>query len=128
MSKSNDFGPGANELLNGTCVHATSSFEKPSFFATAYATALSYPCPLRGSLTCHGLCGVPPYQGGKAGLSVPIVSFPALTRLRSLLAQLLLVVDEPPPLLFVVPQAAASRTTSSATTARPSVLFMPRLP
>ena len=35
MSKSKFFGPGAYEELNGTTVHFTSSFEKPSFFATA---------------------------------------------------------------------------------------------
>jgi hypothetical protein len=39
MSKSNGFLPGANALLNGTYVHDTWLFEKPSCFATAYATA-----------------------------------------------------------------------------------------
>src|SRR5204862_3161644 len=111
MSKSKDFEPGANELLNGTCFQVTSAFENPSFFATANATALSYPWPLRGSLTCQGLCGVPPYHGGKAGLSVPTVSFPAVTRLRSFLAQLLEAVDAA---FFVVPQPAASPATTSA--------------
>ena len=39
MSKSNGFLPGRNELLNGTTVHFTADFAKPSWRATAYATA-----------------------------------------------------------------------------------------
>src|SRR5690242_6363746 len=123
MSKSKDFGPGAYELENGTCFQSTSLLEKPSCFATAYATALSKPCPLRGSLTFHGFFGVPPNHGGKAGLSVPTVSFPAETRFRSLFAQLEL---EPPPevFFFVEPQAAASAATSSAKSATRSALML----
>ena len=39
MSKSNFFGPGAYDALNGTLVHVTADRSKPSCFATAYATA-----------------------------------------------------------------------------------------
>ena len=39
MSKSNGFLPGRNELLNGTTVHFTFAFGKPSCDAIAYATA-----------------------------------------------------------------------------------------
>src|SRR5436190_21332817 len=123
MSKSNDFEPGANELLNGTCFQVPSAFENPSFFATAYATALSYPWPLRGSLPCQGLCGVPPYHGGKAGLSVPTVSFPAVTRLRSPLAQLLEPVEA---VFFVVPHPAASPARANASATSPSIFVMPQ--
>ena len=35
MSKSNDFLPGEYERLNGTYVHSTCDFGKPSCFATA---------------------------------------------------------------------------------------------
>ncbi len=49
MSKSNFFGPGAYDELNGTTVHFTSFSAKPSWSATAYATALSKPLPLVGS-------------------------------------------------------------------------------
>ena len=35
MSKSNFFGPGAYEVLNGTTIQFTSSLVKPSCFATA---------------------------------------------------------------------------------------------
>src|SRR5438874_1948415 len=105
MSKSNFFGPGANEVENGTTTHPTSLFGKPSFPATAYATAPSNPCPERGSLTFQGAFAVPPNHGGNAGLSVPTVSFPAFTSWRSDLAQLvaevcsgpvLALLDEPP--------------------------------
>lgn len=41
MSKSNFFGPGANEASKGSTVHFTCYFEKPSCLAIAYATALS---------------------------------------------------------------------------------------
>src|SRR5262249_61948640 len=73
MSKSNFFGPGANDVLNGTTIQFTSLFAKPSCFATAYATALSKPWPERGSLTFHGDFSLPPNHGGDAGLCVPPV-------------------------------------------------------
>src|SRR6266508_173496 len=81
MSKLKSFGPSLNELSNGTTTHETSSVVKPSWSPTAYATALSKPLPVEGSLISHfEPDGVPPSnQGGKAGLSVPIVSWPALT-------------------------------------------------
>ena len=41
MSKSNFFGPGAYELLNGSYAQVTWDLGKPSWAATAYATALS---------------------------------------------------------------------------------------
>src|SRR6187200_872331 len=82
MSKSKLFGPGAKALLNGVYTHCTSFFANPSRFATAYATADSKPLPVFGSLIFHfEPFGVPPpYHGGKAGLSVPMVSLPSLTR------------------------------------------------
>ena len=40
--------PGRNELLKGTALQETWPLEKPSCFATAYATADSYPWPLAG--------------------------------------------------------------------------------
>src|SRR3954447_25551786 len=116
MSKSNFFGPGAKDVLNGTTIHFTSFLANPSLRATAYASADSKPWPERGSLTFHGDFSLPPNHGGKAGLSVPTVSWPALTRLRALLAQGL-------PLLEVVacdeleldpPQPASARTTTRA--------------
>src|SRR3954451_10983837 len=80
MSKSNDFGPGANDLLKGTNVHFTCALPNPSFFAIAYATADSYPLPVDGSLIFHlDVFVPPPNHGGKAGLSVPIVSWPSVT-------------------------------------------------
>src|SRR5690349_24829634 len=81
MSKSNGFLPGANERLNGTYVHSTDDREYPSCLAMAYATADSKPLPVDGSLIFHfePLTSPPPYHGGYAGLSVPIVSFPSLT-------------------------------------------------
>ena len=76
MSKSKLFWPGLNDWSNGTTTHSTSFFAKPSCSATAYATAPSKPWPFAGSLISHfEPLGVPPSnQGGKAGLSVPIVS------------------------------------------------------
>lgn len=76
VSKSKLLEPGLNDCSNGTTTQCTSPFLKPSFPATAYATALSNPCPELGSLTFHiePLGGVPPNQGGNAGLSVPTVS------------------------------------------------------
>src|SRR5437773_2729630 len=79
MSKSNFFGPGANDVLNGTTIHFTSLSTKPSLPATAYATADSKPWPEAGLLTFHGDFSAPPNHGGNAGLSVPTVSWPALT-------------------------------------------------
>ena len=44
--------------------------------------------PLYGSETFHGFVfSAPPNQGGKAGLSAPIVRVPSLTRLRLSTAQ-----------------------------------------
>ena len=55
MSKSKDFGPGAYDELKGSTVHFTCDFEKPSCFAIAYATPLSYPLPFDGVLfSNHG--------------------------------------------------------------------------
>src|SRR3712207_4351211 len=88
MSKSKDFDPGLNDWLNGTTTQSTSSRVNPSSSATAYATALSKPSPVEGSLISH--CepsGVPPpNHGGNAGLSVPIVSLPDSTSWRLSLA------------------------------------------
>ncbi len=65
MSKSNDFLPGAKDLLKGTYVQCTSEWEKPSCFATAYATAGSKPFPVDGSLIFQKELFVPPaYHGG----------------------------------------------------------------
>ena len=55
MSKSQFFGVGLKTLLNGTRIQVTSSGVKPSFSATAAATAPSYPLPFSGlSSTNHG--------------------------------------------------------------------------
>ena len=70
MSKSNFFGPGVYDELNGTLVHCTASPVKPSFSATAYATADSKPSPLVGSFLEN--------HGSYAGESVPMVSVPGL--------------------------------------------------
>ena len=118
MSKSKFFGPGAYEELNGTTVHLTSSFEKPSFSATAYATALSNPLPFVGSSSSK--------YGGNAGLSVPTVSWPDLTRSSRSLghrsasdpgcgSEPELALVEPPPLSSSPPQAATSSADASAT-------------
>src|SRR3954453_14861647 len=116
MSKSNFFGPGANDVLNGTTIHLTSFLANPSLRATAYATADSKPWPERGSLTFNGDCSLPPNQGGKAGLSVPTVSWPALTRLRALLVQGLPVLEAVPcgEMKLAPPQPASARTTTRA--------------
>jgi hypothetical protein len=58
--------------LNGTVTHVTSSLEKPSSLATAYATADSNPWPVVGSLLLN--------HGSKAGESVPTVSVPGVSR------------------------------------------------
>src|SRR3954469_18299004 len=90
MSKSKLFGPGAYDRENGVYAQRTSPFEKPSCFATAYATADSNPLPVFGSLIFHfdPLYGVPPpNHGGYAGLSVPIVRLPSSTTFRSAFAQ-----------------------------------------
>src|SRR5207248_7048327 len=118
MSKSNFFGPGAKEVLKGTTTHLTSLCAKPSLPATAYATALSNPWPERGSLTFQGAFSVPPNQGGKAGLSVPTVSWPALTRLRSAFAQELPDVVLPPADLLLDPPQPAAANASTATKRR----------
>src|SRR6476619_2726716 len=70
MSKSNFFSPGAYDELNGTLVHCTWSPVKPSFSATAYATADSKPSPLVGSFLLN--------HGSYAGESVPMVSVPGV--------------------------------------------------
>ncbi len=78
MSKSNFFGPGANDESNGTVSHTTSVGANPSPLATAAATAPSKPCPLAGSSSLN--------QGSYAGLSVPMVSLPGVISLRLSLA------------------------------------------
>src|SRR5689334_11598786 len=75
MSKSNAFGPGAMALLNVTEVQVTLSCEYPRRWATWYATADSKPLPFLGSLSEN--------HGSYAGLSVPIVSLPAVLVLRA---------------------------------------------
>src|SRR5688572_21524806 len=89
MSRSKSLSPGRNELLNGTTTHSTSSSVKPSSSATAYATALSKPSPVAGSLISQSEpSGEPPSNhGGNAGLSVPIVSLPSETSSRLSFAQ-----------------------------------------
>ena len=79
MSTSNFFGPGAYALVNGTTIQVTSDVLKPSFSATAYATADSKPLPLVGSSSMN--------QGGYAGLSVPTVKVPDVTSSSWSLAQ-----------------------------------------
>src|SRR3954468_1235271 len=116
MSKSNFFGPGANDVLNGTTIHLTSFLAKPSLRATAYATADSKPSPARGSLTFQGDFSCPPNHGGKAGLSVPTVSWPALARSRALLAHGLPVLEVVPweELELDPPQPASAKTNTRA--------------
>src|SRR5262249_58165811 len=104
MSKSNFFGPGANDVLNGTTIQFTSLFAKPSCFATAYATALSKPWPERGSLTFHGDFSLPPNHGGYAGLSVPTVSCAEWTSGREAFAQVPAPRLLPPPPRHLVPR------------------------
>src|SRR5262245_48102524 len=85
---SNFFFPGANDVANGTTTHFTWLRAKPICRATAYATADSYPLPVVGSLNFHGLlCSPPPNHGGKAGLSVPMVSVPDWTSGRLAVSQ-----------------------------------------
>ncbi len=67
--------PGAYDELNGTLVHWTWSPVKPSFSATAYATADSKPSPFVGSFLAN--------HGSYAGESVPIVSVPAVRTLSA---------------------------------------------
>src|SRR5215212_9980531 len=62
--------PGAYDELNGTLVHWTWSPVKPSFSATAYATADSKPSPFVGSFLAN--------HGSYAGESVPIVNVPGV--------------------------------------------------
>src|SRR5690349_9491513 len=121
MSKSNVLLPGRKDCSNGTTAQWTSLFAKPSFFATAYATALSKPWPERGSLTYQNvLCGVPPNHGGYAGLSVPTVSRPGPTRWSLPFAQLgpevvLVVAGELDLLEPPQPAAMMARTPTRAT-------------
>src|SRR2546423_8136524 len=82
MSKSNFFGPGANDVLNGTTIHFTSLSTKPSLPATAYATADSKPWPEAGLLTFHGDFSAPPNHGGNAGVARPTASRPPVPRRR----------------------------------------------
>jgi hypothetical protein len=85
MSKSQFLGVGLNTLLNGTRVQVTSSGVKPSFWATAAATAPSYPLPFSGlSSTNHG---------GNTGLSVAIVSLPGVWVCSASLAHASVVAD-----------------------------------
>src|SRR3954465_15009821 len=114
MSKSNFFGPGANDVLNGTTIHLTSFLAKPSLRATAYATADSKPSPERGSLTFQGDFSLPPNHGGKAGLSVPTVNWPALTRLRLPLSQEAAAAPVVSEALCLEPPQPAARIESSA--------------
>src|SRR4051812_5266861 len=83
---SNGFAPGWIAVLNGTGFQTTSAFAKPSLSATAYAVALSRPLPFVGSPFSQGFVFAPPSfgskYGGKAGLSAPIVSLPAVIVLR----------------------------------------------
>ena len=69
---------------NGIREHARTAKRGHS---TAKATALSNPWPELGSLTFHGALSDPPNHGGYAGLSVPTVREPSLTRFRSDLSQ-----------------------------------------
>src|SRR3954468_2185387 len=56
--------------MNGSVVHFTSVFAKPSFSAIPYTTARSKPLPFVGSSSSK--------YGGKAGLSVATVSVPGV--------------------------------------------------
>src|SRR4051812_47568719 len=80
MSKSKSFLPGAKELLKPSFFHTTSPLAKPSSLAILAATAPSKPLPLAGLSSSN--------HGGKAGVSVAIVSLPSATRLRSAVLQL----------------------------------------
>ena len=75
---SNGFFPGLNELLNGSALQATCLLVKPSCFATAYATADSYPFPLYGFEIFHGFFSGPPQYGGNAGCPLPMRERPVL--------------------------------------------------
>src|SRR5262245_25232601 len=79
-------------LLNGTGTQVTSVGAKPSTSAMARAVAASKPLPLFGSPSSHGSVAVSPSAGGwkyggKAGLSAPIVSVPAVFVASDSLAQ-----------------------------------------
>ena len=89
MSKSKSFGPGLNELLNGTTIHVDLALREAELLGDRV-----------GDRALEALAGVrvvelpvepfgvpPPNQGGKAGLSVPTVSCPGLTRLSWALSQ-----------------------------------------
>src|SRR4051794_31169723 len=94
---SNGFAPGWIAVLNGTGFQTTSAFAKPSLSATAYAVALSRPLPFVGSPFSHGFVFAPPSfgskYGGKAGVSAPIVSLPAVIVLRLAAVQAFSVAD-----------------------------------
>ena len=89
MSKSKSLSPGLNDSLNVIGTHVTWSCVMPSCSAIAYATALSKPSPLAGLPVPLFGCAfhspyvpVPPNHGWNAGLSVPIVSVPAVRRFK----------------------------------------------
>src|SRR5437879_1107361 len=114
MSKSNVLRLGEKELLNGTVCQTTSPGPKPSFFATAYATADSNPLPFAGLSSWN--------QGAYAGLSVPIVSFPEIfvgclpgVQVAFLKGDLSAAVG---PGCGAQPEAAASRTTAGTAVTR----------
>src|SRR5688572_17050987 len=78
--------------LNVTGIHSTWSAVKPSCSASAYATALSKPRPLLGSMFCHGSVISSPATGslkygGKVGLSVPTVRMPGALLAKLSVAQ-----------------------------------------
>src|SRR4051794_22836358 len=79
MSKSKSLSPGAYDLLNGSTTHFTWSGVKPICLATAYATPLSKPLPLLGSLWMN--------HGANAGSSVAIVRVPGVLRFNWSIAQ-----------------------------------------
>ena len=53
IAKSQLFVPGAYVVTKGATIHFTWLALKPSLSATAYATALSNPFPVFGSLSFH---------------------------------------------------------------------------
>src|SRR5262245_8170012 len=113
MSKG--FFPGRNDAVHTSGVQVTCFLVNPSWLATAYATADSYPWPLYGFEIFHGFFSAPPKKGGNAGLSVPMVSVPSFSNVRVLLLHPGIADGDDDP-----PVAVAASASASTVRARPT--------
>ena len=125
MSKSNGFGPARYESRTARTSTSTSALVEAELLRDRVRDrALVALAAVRVADLPRGLCGVPPNQGGKAGLSVPIVSWSAVTRLRSPLFEQLLAADDVEPEELFCRAAARGRERERAEQQRADAMTM----